>query len=446
MLRSSFAFAAALLVAGGAAGGDVPLAAPQAEEANVLARRAVEALARHRTPFPGGIFDERSLVAAAVGEDLAPRLTPRQRREIVERMIDWFGGPFSARAIPAKPPLALGIRAEGGDAIAALLVAVSSGYLKTEWRIRNPGPEGRIEDVALTDLGRSLRQEAVQALGPPPVARPRRRSEEARRAAWPRAAGLVGVLIVAFLFSRRAKPRERVVVLLAAAAPALLFAADGYLAVSRIWNEPIEVRLSDGPPWGYPLQQFQLAVARGNRSRARAAAGAAISLGAAPEPLHLVLGRLAEEAGDVPEAQSSYTRALAPPKPAPGGWAGLARLDTAAGRDTEALRNWTRYFAAAPPDPNSLFFEAVAYGHLRDWEGAQGALARALSLDPSAADLYALSASLYGAAGDAANAIARLRDEEKIRPLDRSRLAADGNFTPIAEDPGWKAFLEEKKP
>ncbi len=30
--------------------------------------------------------------------------------------------------------------------------------------------------------------------------------------------------------------------------------------------------------------------------------------------------------------------------------------------------------------------------------------------------------------------------------MDRSRLAADGNFTPIADDADWKAFLDEKKP
>jgi len=416
------------------------------EEATALARRALGALARPETADRTAIFDEASLVAAAVGQDLAPKLTERQRRAVLQRMVEWFSAPFAARTVPARPALALGTRADGSDAVAALLVAVPSGYLKTEWRIGNPGPEGRVEDVVLTDLGRSLRAEAIQALGPPPVARPRRRAAEARRAAWPRAAGFAGVLAAAVVFARRSSPRERRVVLVAAAAPALLFLADGYLAVSRIWNEPVELRLSEGPPWGYSLQQFQLAVSRGNRSRARSAAGAAISLGAAPEPLHLVLGRLAENAGDAKEAESSYTRAVVPPKPAPGGWAGLARLDTAAGRDTDALRKWTRYFAAAPPDPNSLFFEAVAYGHLHDWEGAQDALARAIALDPSAAELYALSASLYGAAGDAASAIARLREEEEVRPVDREKIAADGNFAPIAGDEEWKAFLEEKKP
>ena len=447
MLRSSFAFAAVLLVAGGAArGADEPLPAPQAEEATALARRGAEALARRGTARPAGIFDESALVTSAVGGDLAPRLTARQRRAIVERMIDWFAGPFSARPVPAKPSIALGIRADGGDAIVALLVGVSSGYLKTEWRIRAPGPEGRVEDIRLTDLGRSLRDEAVEALGPPPVARPRRRGAEVRRAAWPRAAGLLAVIVVAFVFARRARPRERIVVVLAALAPAILFAADGYLAVSRIWNEPVELRLADGPPWAYALQQFQIAVAHGSRPRARSAAGEAISLGAAPQPLHLVLGHLAEDGGDAKEAESFYRRALAPPRRAPGGWAGLARLDGAAGRDTEALQEWTRYFAAAPPDPNSLFWEAVAYGHLHDYEGAQDALARAIALNASAADLYALSASLYGAAGDAPNAIARLREEEKIRPVDRAKIAADGNFAPIAEDGDWKTFLAEKGP
>ena len=446
MKRSAIALAAALLVvAGEARGSGEPLTAPQIEESTALARRGVEALARRNVAALSGVFDENALVAAAAGPELAPRLTARQRRAIVDRMLDWFSGPFSARPAPVRPSITLGARADAGDAVVALLVAVSSGYLKTEWRIHPAGPDGRVEDVLLTDLGRSLRGEAVEALGPPPVARLRRRAEEARRAAWPRVAGLAAVLVVAGIFARRARPRERIVVLVAALAPAVLFAADGYLAVSRVWNEPVELKLTDGPPWGYSLQQFQLAVSRGNRARARSAAGEAISLGARPEPFHLVLGRLAEDAGDLKDASSSYARAIAPPAPAPGGWAGLARLESVDGRDAEAIEKWNRYFSVAPADPNSLFWMAVAEGHLHDFAAAQEALARAIGLNPSEPELYALSARLYGAAGDAPNAIARLREEEKLRPVDRAAIAADGNFTAIADDADWKAFLEENR-
>ncbi|HWC65415.1 MAG TPA: hypothetical protein VG777_04970, partial [Thermoanaerobaculia bacterium] len=211
-----------------------------------------------------------------------------------------------------------------------------------------------------------------------------------------------------------------------------------------IWKEPVELRLADGPPWGHAFQQFQLAVSRGNRRTARQAAAEAISGGARPEPFHLVLGRLAEDAGDAKEAAAFYSRAVLPPIPAPGGWAGLARLDSAAGRDAEAVEEWKRYFEAAPPDPNSYFWLAAAQGHLHDFEAAQDSLTHAIALEPSEPELYALSARLYGAAGDAANAVSRLRDEEKLRPIDRAAIAADGNFTAIADDPGWKAFLAEK--
>ena len=447
MWRSALAFAAALLAGAAAArGAGEPLAAPQTEEAAALARRAAEALGgRHLSPL-AGLFDENAMIASAVGPALAPLLTVRQRRAVADRMYAWFSAPFAGRPAPAKAATVLGVGGNADAALVALLVPVSSGYLKTEWSIRAPGPEGRIEDVRLTDLGRSLRHEAVESLGPAPIARRRDRPKEARRAAWPRAAGFAGVAVVAAIFARRSRPRERIVVLLAALAPAILFAADGWLAVSRVWNEPVELSLSDGPPWVYALQQFQYAAVRRNRARARTAAAEAIARGARPQPLDLALGLLAEEAGDDRDAAAAYTRALAPPHPAPGGWAGLARLDSAAGRDTEAIENWTRYFAAAPADPNALFWEAVAWGHLHAFDEAQDALARAIELNPSAPEVYALSASLYGAAGDAASAIARLRDEERIRPVARGALASDGNFAPIAGDPAWRKFLDEKKP
>ena len=448
MKRNAAGLLLTLLVSAGARASAAPapeaaLSAPEIEETTAIARRAADALGRQSEPVTEKLFDESALIARAAGTELAGRLTPRQRRTLGDRMIAWISAPFAARPRTRLPAVFLAARPDGADAVVSLLVPVASGYLKSDWRLRRAGPEWKVEDVVLSDLGRSLRDEAVAVLGPPPIARPRDRRREGRRAAWPRIVGFLAAVVVAVIFARRAGRRERRIVFAAAAAPALLFLADGYLAVSRVWKEPIELELSDGPAWQYSLQQFQLAVSRRNRPRARAAAADAISRGARPQPLHLVLGRMAEEASEAAEARSAYARALAPPNPAPGGWAGLARLDSVAGRDAEAVQKWERYFAAVTPDSNSLFWLAVAQGHLHDYDIAQATIARAIEISPAEPDLYALSAKLYGAAGDAKSAIARLREEENLAALDRRELSADGNFAPLAEDGSWKAFLAE---
>jgi tetratricopeptide (TPR) repeat protein len=445
MKKSASALALTCLLVNGAAPGtdSSTLSAPRIEEATTVARHTVDALTRRNEAVLEKTFDEPSLVAAAMGPLLATRLTPRQKRAVSARIIQWIAAPFSAPAVPPKIPLFLGTRTEGTDALVSFLVPVASGYLKTDWRMRSIGAEWLIEDVVLSDLGRSLSEEAIASLGTPPIARTRSRGREARRVATPRIIGLVAVIVAGAIFARRAQSKERMVLLVAFAAPAFLFLADGYLAVSRVWNEPVELRLSDGSPWQYPLQQFQLAVTRRNRARARSAAAEAISRGARPEPLHLVLGRMAEDSNDPGEAIAAYTRAIAPPHPAPGGWAGLARLDVAAGRDAAALEKWRRYFDIVPADPNSLFWQAVAFGHLHDLPAAQTSVARAIDLDPLEPELHALSAKFYGAAGDAPNAIARLRELEKLAPIDRQILAADRNFAPIADDEKWRQFLAE---
>ena len=418
------------------------------EEASAAARRAAGALARRNERGLEKTFDEESLVAEAVGPSIAARLTARQRRTVGDRMLDWIAGPFTGKPAPpqAQTPFFLEARPDGADALVSLLVPVSTGYLKTTWRMRAVGADWLAEDVTLPDLARSLRAEAIETLGRPPVAVVRNRNAEARRLAVPRLVGIGGVVLVAFLFARRMRPKERVVLFVAALAPALLFAVDGYLAIARAWREPIELRLAEGAPWHHAVRLFQIAIRAENRPRARAAAAEAISLGAVPEPLHLVLGGLAEAHGDTGEAAADYRRALAPPRPAPGAWAGLARLAVAAGRNDESVAAWAKYFALVPADLDSLFWMAVAQGHAHDFAAAQTTIARALVLDPSAAEMYGLSARLYGAAGDATGAIARLREQQNLGPIDRKAIASDGNFSPIAENEEWKKFLEEKPP
>ena len=452
MKRSGLALLALVAAAGAADAahtGESPvLSAPQIEEASAAARRAAGALARQNERGLEKTFDEESLVAEAVGPSIAARLTARQRRAVGDRMLDWIAGPFTAKPAPpqAQTPFFVDVRPDGADALVSLLVPVSTGYLKTTWRMRAVGGDWLAEDVILPDLARSLRAEAIETLGRPPIAVIRNRSAEARRLAVPRVIGIAGVIVVAFFFARRMRPKERLVLFVAALAPAVLFAADGYLAIARAWSEPIQLRLADGAPWQHALRLFQAAIRAGNRPRSRAAAAEAISLGAAPEPFHLVLGSLAEAHGDTSEAAAEYRRALAPPRPAPGAWAGLARLAVAAGRDDESVASWGNYFALVPPDLNSLFWLAVAQGHRHDFAAAQETIARALALDPSAAQMYELSARLYGAAGDASGAIARLREQQNLAPIDRKAIAADGNFAPIAENEAWKKFLDEKPP
>jgi tetratricopeptide (TPR) repeat protein len=427
--------------------GPLPLTAAELEEASAVAVHTADALARGRSFLLREALDELSLVGSAVGPPFLPGLTTRQNRQLSDRLLLEIAGPFTTTRSPKNPVHVLAAGGRNGQAVITLLLPSASGDLKTDWKLKLRHGEWRLEDIVLSDTARSIRQEAIESLGPPPIARWRQRKAEAKRAAWPRAAGLAAVALIMAIFLRHLRGSQRWLVLSIAAVPAILFAVDGSLAVSRIWNEPVEVRLADSTPRNRILRRFQLAVSTREGDGARRAAAEAIAIGAAPEPLHFVLARLAEDQGHLPEASHEYELSLAPPVPAPGGLAGLARIAFAQGNSREAVENWDRYFAQTAPDPISLVLKAAALGRNGDGPAAQACLENAIAIAPERPEAYDLSARIAAAIqGDEATAILRLREEEKLRRIDRLALAGDPTFSLIANKAAWKAFLVEKPP
>ncbi len=422
------------------------LSPAQIEEAASVARHAADAMLRGRHPLFFEAFDWPALISSAVGAPLASRLTERQRDRLEREIFSAIVRLVSTRpdALAAAQPI--GASARNGEAWITLMLPVPAGSLKTDWGLKPRHGEWKIEDIRLTDAGRSVREEAVDSLGPPPRAVLRERHADARRAAWPRVAGIAAVLLVSAIFLRHLKGRERRILLFAAAAPAFLFALDGVLAVARVYREPVQLRIGGGDRPEILRRNFQRALSRRDTAAARRILAEAVAAGARPQPLHFVLGRVYEELHDPARAAEEYEQALKPPAPAPGAWVGLARLALGA-RDADlALNRLGHYLALTTPDAQALSLKAVALGQKRDVEAAQDALAQALALDPEEPALFDIAARLAAAKADAAGAIARLREEERLRPLDRGASSRDPDFRPIEDDPEWKAFLAEKGP
>ncbi|MGH9442807.1 MAG: tetratricopeptide repeat protein [Thermoanaerobaculia bacterium] len=436
----------ALSLAASAAGEGAWLSAPEVEEASSVAVHTANALARGRSLLLREVVDELSLVGSAVGPSFLSGLTARQNRQISDRLVVAMAAPFTTTRNPKAVVRVLAASGREGQATVSLLMPSASGDLKSDWKLRLRHGEWRLEDIVLSDTSRSIRQEAIDSLGPRPIARWRQRRSEARRAAMPRAAGLAAVVVLMAIFLRRLHGTQRWVILAVAAVPATLFAVDGYLAVSRVWNEPVEIRTAETTAVNRTLHRFQTAVSSRDWNEARREARDAAAAGASPQPLHFVLGRLAEDLGHLPEASAEYERALEAPGEAPGAWAGLARIAFEKKSYLEAVQDWDRYLSLTAPDPMSLVLKAAALARTGDGPAAQQCLAQAIVLDPGRPEPYDLSSRIAAIQGDETTAIARLREEEKLRRIDRAALAEDPTYALLSEKAAWKAFLSEKPP
>lgn len=419
-----------------------PLSAPDLEEAAQFARRAAESAVRGEPGF-GQVFDLAALQSAAVGPAVAARLTRIQRESLTRALISFMADTLRGHRPPTAQVISVGATGTDNSARVALLIPAEQGLLKTEWELRNQRQQWRVEDVRISDFGQSLLGEAVAAMGDPSIAVPRRQAQEARRAATPRIAGLLAVVAVTILFYRRLRGRQRVFLLAAAAGPFLLFALDGTLAVSRIVREPVELHLDTDSPRSFFTSTLRHSVERGDLREAITLAARARAAGMEPQPTDYLIGHLAEKLRNAALARELYQRALAPPHPAPGAWAGLARLAMNDNQFAPALDNWEKYLSLVPPDPVSLALEAVCEGKLSNLPRAQQLAQQAIDLDPTQPGFYALSARLAAGSGDASGAVGYLRQEEKLAPLDRQELASDPAFAPIASNSVWQDFLTE---
>jgi tetratricopeptide (TPR) repeat protein len=441
-----------LLLASTAARGAAPPPAetasspPEIEEAADVARQSAQSLLRGRASLFEEALDLPPIEIAATGPALLPLLNERQRRELRENIVPVVEAMIVPRPDPRGTVLELEAVPAGGEIRVALLLSSVDGAAKTVWRMRQRHGQWRIQDVLLTDTGVSARDQSLRFFGPGPAAVPRDQRREIRDILTPRLAGIVACFLVTAIFLRRLNRKERVVLLAAAVVPVLLFSLDALLACSRCWREPVRLSLEPNLARERFVARFHAEVSRQNLAAARASAASALAAGSPVPPIALALGNLSEQLGRAPEAELWFERALSSPDPAPGGWAGLARLALRREKWADAEGLWKRYLAATPKDPTSLALLATAQGRQRNFTAARETIAQALALKSGDPDVLDLSARLAGADSDAAEAIDFLRREEAARPLDRKEIAGDPVFGPIADDPAWKSFLSTPAP
>lgn len=426
---------------------EAQLTPPDLEEAAEVARRAAGAALRgqHRALFEALDIDD--ILERRVGARVWARLTQRQRDPLRAVVRQTFAAALpSGRSGPGE--IAWSSAREGpGGASVLLGIHLGDRWLKSQWSLHRAALGGwRIEDVTLSDPGVSLATQALRSLGSNPV-RPRDRRRQARQEAYPRLAGLVAIALVVALAYRRLAPGKRILLLLTASAPAVLFLADGALTVRRALAEPYTVS-EDLPsaPWERWLRLAREAERDGRLAQAGPLWQRAVAAGAAPQPVAYERGLAARERADSEAARRDFTAALEPPDPAPGALRELALLALSEGKSAEAKLLLERYVESTGPDPDALSIEAVVDANLGAPQKGLEAIRRARELVGGGTRGAELEARVHARVADAAGAVAALRQLEPATRLDRDALRADPAYLPIANDPVWVAFLNEAPP
>lgn len=419
----------------------------EVEEAADVARRA--ALDLFRSP-PARLFlealDTDGILVHRLGAPAWGRLAERQR----ERLRSGVAEIFLRTLVPARSPAAeivwSAARPSGGDGVEVFFgLRYDDRLLKTRWALRRVGAGWRIADVVLVDPGVSLAASAQAALGPRPLER-RTRGGEVWSNASPRAGAIAVLAVVVAAVASRIPRGKRPLLYWTAAAPAALLAIDGGLAIHRALSEPYVLRgVTPADRWRQSEQLALAAEREGRVGEARAHWARAVSAGGPPGPLEYQIGLAAQRHGDSERARAAFLRALSEDVPAPGAAKELASMEAARGRFAEAELFLSRYLTMAGPDPDSLSLLAVVQTNL-------GKPADALRTIREARTLIGgegwrgeeLEAQVHARAGDAPGCVAALRLLEAEGRLDRSAVRADPAYLPIATDPVWVAFLNEK--
>lgn len=418
----------------------------EVEEAADVARRAAVDLLR--SP-PGRLFSETldvdGILLHRLGEQALGRLPERQRERlrgaVKEMFLRTLAPPRSASgeiAWSAARPAG-----EGVDVFFGL--RYGERLLKTRWAMRRVGAGWRVSDIALVDPGVSLARTAEAALELRPV-KSGARGGEAWSNAMPRAGAIVVLALVVLAIGARIPRRRRPLLYWTAAAPAALFAIDGALAVHRALSEPYVVRAEPSSELWRRWERLALSAQREGRAElAREHWASALSAGGPAGPIAYEIGLEARRRGDVERARAEFLRALSEADPAPGAAKELASMEVAAGHFAEAELLLARYFRVAGPDPDTLALFAVVKTNLGQRRDALRAIREAGAL--LGGDGWRgeeLEAQLLAHAGDAAGCVAALRRLEEKGGIDRSRLRADPAYLPVATDPLWVAYLNEK--
>jgi hypothetical protein len=437
--------AAALLISS-ALSLEAQIGPPEIEEASDFARRAAKAA----ISGPGRMFAEAldidGMLARRLGSTTWRGLTERQREQLRTLVRDHFLQSLaSARSEPGELTWTSAAPSPTRNGVDVLIgLQFGQRRLKTRWEVQGAGGGWRVFDVVLSDPGISLADASVRALGPEPVRR-RERRREAERVAYPRLAALGTIALLLAIITPRIERGKRKLLWLTAAAPAALFAIDGTLAVRRTLSEAYAVGpTASREPWREAEEQALQAEREEHWAQARDLWARAIAAGGAAGPIHYQLGLRARQLGDLVKARADFTRALSAQPPAPGAAKELATLDAAEKKFELAQQELERYIALAGPDPDALTLLAVLKTNLGKGEAGVDAVRRARDLVGEAWRSVELEAQVRASAGDAAGAVAALRKLEPEGRLDRSALRADAFYLPIANDPAWVAFINEK--
>lgn len=414
------------------------------EEASEAARRAataaihgpragflealdVDALLEHRlgtAVWRGLTAPDREILRATLRERLHGMLAPPRP---VAGEVAW------SAALPAS---------SGVDVMLGLNLEEKT--LKTRWVMRRSGSLWRVGDVLLSDPGISLAGAALATLGPQPV-RARERAVAVAGEILPLLSGLLIILLVVALAAPRLAPARRKYLFLAASVPALVFLAGVASVAVRLVRQPYVLGIIPaGQPWQRSEELALKAERDGRTGEARQLWERALAAGEPPGPVAYEMGLAARRRGDIESARAFFDRALAAPAPAPGAARELAALAAEQGRLPEAERQIAGYLAAAGPDPESLALEAIIKTDLGKTADAVQAIAEARRLAGTGTRGAELEAQIRARAGDAGGAVAALRPLTREGRLDRSVLRSDPAYLPIATDPVWVKFLNEK--
>lgn len=414
------------------------------EDAAEFARRvAVAAIHGPQRVFTEAL-DVDSTLARRVGPDVWEQLTCRQKEKlraaVRERFSLVLGTP---KGTPAEIAWAWTIPQP--NAVDVLLgLKLGDKTLKTRWVVRRVAGGWKISDVWLVDPGISLAAGAARALGSAPVRR-RDRTEQAAAVALPRVVAILVIGGVVLLFYRRIAPEKRCLLLLTASAPAVLFAVDAALAAGRAASEPYLIPEElPGEPWRLAEQMALRAQREGRLATARDQWSRAIAAGAPVAPVSYQMGQLARLSGDVQQARADFQRALAGAEPAPGAARELALLSLAEGDSASARMYLRRYLETAGPDPEALSLAAVVETNLGNTAAAMAAVRTEQALVGNQRKSAELEARVRARAADAAGAVQALRPLAHEGAVDRAVLRADPAYLPIAMDPAWVAFINER--
>lgn len=376
-------------------------------------RFALSAVRGPRADFAAAI-DADTFLERRIGAEAWGRLTGRQKnilRAVArERFSEMLAPPSPVTATKIAWSEKLSSRSDLPEVNVG--IGIGEKTLKTRWRLKPQGDGWRIEDVVLTDPGISLAAATVATLGPEPVRRQSRFSRAGSQVGpW------LALLAIAAIFLGVAAPRiaadRRRILYRAAAIPALIVIGGAIVAAIRVVSQPYALHVEGaGPPSG---------------------------------PTAYERGIAARQRGETEAARLAFEEALAAPEPAPGASKELAAMDLESGRLTLAQQRIASYLAAVGPDPDSLALDAVIQSNLGNKEKSVEAIAAARRLLGSGPKAAELEAKIRARASDAAGAVAALRPLVDEKTATREALRSDPAYLPIATDPAWVKFLNEKE-